>query len=342
MTALSDRTADYLHVPIAGITFAVDADPGVRSRLREISAPFYEPVDAPTGLVWRIQLKVSDPDPGTASDPGPAHGTVSDDDNEPPHRVLFDTVRRHIVIGCALPDWLPVFAVRHLCTVARSLAVDAGAVPLHGAAVELAGRGVMFVGEKQAGKTTSSLSLVRGSGGSLVSNDDVLLTDGPLGWHMVGGPRSVGVRTGSLAEHRPVLTEHGLLAAVRPHPANRPDKIFVFPGDVPVLGGSVRSEAGADVIIELVCRPGEPVGHEALDDEQAAAVLHRYLEPEADRRRLDLVRAIRGAPPALTGDTVSSLVRSLRFYRFSHPVQGWVDDLISFVDGTVLREGVGV
>lgn len=296
MTALSDRTADYLHVPIAGITFAVDADPGVRSRLREISAPFYEPVDAPTGLVWRIQLKVSDPDPGTASDPGPAHGTVSDDDNEPPHRVLFDTVRRHIVIGCALPDWLPVFAVRHLCTVARSLAVDAGAVRCTVPRWNWPGGG--DVRRREAGRQDHLVPLPGpGSGGSLVSNDDVLLTDGPLGWHMVGGPRSVGVRTGSLAEHRPVLTEHGLLAAVRPHPANRPDKIFVFPGDVPVLGGSVRSEAGADVIIELVCRPGEPVGHEALDDEQAAAVLHRYLEPEADRRRLDLVRAIRGHHP---------------------------------------------
>ena len=145
----------------------------------------------------------------------------------------------------------------------------------------------------------------------------------------------------SLAEHRPTLTAAEVAAATSTHPANRPDKNFLHPGDIGRLGGTARVEAPARVLVEMVCEPG-PTGGRRLDDDEAAAVLGAYLEDAADRRRFDLIDALGATPPALTADTVGSLVRGLDFYRFTHPISGWVDELLAFVKAAAARDGADI
>ncbi|GAA3434187.1 hypothetical protein [Kutzneria kofuensis] len=316
--------AALLAVPTAGITLAVVGNPSVVAALRQITSPFYQPVTAPRGEVWTLSLYIGDPGVEAA--------------DEPAHRAEFDMAARRITVRCAKAAWLPVFGTRYARTLVRALTIGRGAVPLHGAAVEFDGIGVILVGDKMAGKTTSALSLVR-CGAALVSNDDVLLVkDAVDDWRLIGGPRSVGIRLGSLAEHRPALTVDEVAAATAGHPANRADKHFLHPGDIGRLGGVARVQAPGRVLIELVCEPG-PTRSRRLDGDEAAAVLSVYLEDAADRRRFDLIGALGAPAPALTADTVGSLVRGLDFYRFSHPISGWVDDLLAFVKDIAAQRG---
>ena len=318
--------AALLAVPTAGITLAVVGNPNVVADLRQITSPFYQPVSAPRGEVWTLSLYIGEAGPDKVDEPG--------------HQADFDVSGRHITVRCAKAAYLPVFGTRYARTLVRALTIGRGAVPLHGAAVDLDGTGVILVGDKMAGKTTSALSLVR-CGAALVSNDDVLLTSDGDDWTMIGGPRSVGIRLGSLAEHRPALTVAEVAEATATHPANRPDKHFLHPGDIGRLGGTARVEAPARVLVEMVCEPG-PTSGRRLDDDEAAAVLGDYLEDAADRRRFDLIDALGATPPALTADTVGSLVRGLDFYRFTHPISGWVDELLAFVKAAAARDGADI
>ncbi|MCQ8829492.1 hypothetical protein ACWDHW_39395 [Streptomyces melanosporofaciens] len=326
-------TSRLLAVPAAGITLTVTGDPRTVAALEELAAPFFPPSCGPDGRSlrtppapeshWQLDLVR-----------GPAGGTAeAEPDGTPAHRTDFDTAARRITVLCAEAEWLPVIGLRYARTLSRAVAIGAGAVPLHGAAVELAGTGIILTGEKMAGKTTAALSLVR-SGGALISNDDVLLVAGPEGWRMVGGPRSVGIRMESLGEHRPVLSAARLAEATGAHPSNRPGKRFLAPGAVERIGGSVQVQAPAHVLIELVSDPDRSVRHRsgdhALDDKEAATVLRAYLEDAADRRRFDLIDALGAPPPSLTADVLGSVVGSLRFFRFTHPVSGWVDAFLDF------------
>lgn len=323
----STPPAELLAVPSVGITFAVRGEPDAVARLRAVAARFYQPVAEPRGRLWRLTLELA----------GENAGREPSDGRQPDHRAEFDAAAGTLSVTCPAPRWLPVFGLRYTHTIVRALAVAAGAVPLHGAGVDAAGVGLMLVGDKWAGKTTAALSLVRSGASALVSNDDVLLHEAGADWQMVGGPRSMGVRTASLGEHRPPLRPADLRAAARSHPARRADKAFLFPDALTALGGAVRATAPAHAVVELVCRPGEPVHHEELSDRQAAGVLRRYLETSADRHRPALVAALGAPTPALTDRTLSSLVGSLRFHRFSHPVGGWVDGFLDFA-----RERVGL
>lgn len=316
-----------LAVPMADVTLAVAGEPSAAFGLQEMTAPFYQPVSDPRGAVWTLHLELARLSAGPAPD------------GEPAHEAEFDIEARSITVRTREAAWLPVFARRYTRTLTRALAIGDGAVPLHGAAVVLNGAGIILVGEKMAGKTTSALSLVR-TGAALVSNDDVLLVADPVAeaaapvggvprWRMIGGPRSVGIRLESLAAHRPALTAAQVAEATAGYPANRAEKLFLHPGAVGRLGGTVRTEAPALLVIELVCEPGEPAGRR-LDDEEAAGVLDAYLELAADRRRNDLIEALGAPPPSLAPRTTESLLRGLEFHRYSHPISGWVDDLLSF------------
>lgn len=325
MTTRTPPPAELLAVPSAGITFAVHGEPGAVAGLRRITAPFYQPVAEPRGRVWQLIMESAREHDGHAPSDG----------QEPDHRVRFDADHGTLTVTCSAPRWLPLLALRCTRAVVRSLAITAGAVPLHGAGVEAAGVGLVLVGGKRAGKTTAALSLLRSADAALVSNDDVLLRGTGAAWQMVGGPRSMGVRTASLGEHRPPLSPADLRAAARSYPANRPDKVFLFSEALTALGGALRPAAPAHVVVELVCRPGEPVRHEELSDRQAADVLRRYLEPAADRHRPELVAALGAPAPALTDHALSSLTGSLGFHRFIHPEGGWVDGFLDFARACV-------
>ncbi|MCK1798994.1 hypothetical protein MTQ01_23780 [Streptomyces sp. XM4193] len=326
-------TARPLAVPAAGITLTVTGEPDTVASLEELAAPFFPPLPGPGHPPpagerhWQLDLVR-----------GPVEGPAeAEPDGTAAHRTHFDRAARRITVRCAEARWLPVIGLRYARTLSRAVAIGAGAVPLHGAAVQLAGTGIILTGEKMAGKTTAALSMVR-SGGALISNDDVLLVERAENWQMVGGPRSVGIRTESLGEHRPRLSARHLAEAAGTHPSNRPEKRFLAPGAVERLGGSVLTRAPAHVLIELICEPDRPAGPgrsdaHPLEDKEAAAVLRAYLEEAADRRRFELLDFLGAPPPSLTADVLDSVVGSLRFHRYVHPAGGWVDDFLDFARG---------
>ncbi|MCP2258151.1 hypothetical protein LX15_001845 [Streptoalloteichus tenebrarius] len=315
--------------PLADLSVAVSgAAPLVRA-VTEFVAPFYPIADRPTGTPWRMTVDTD------------LRGPATLDDRQPPHQATWDVARRQLRVCCGQSNWVPVFATRYLRTLVRAMAVAGGALPLHGAGLSLGGVGIMLVGDKWAGKTTAALSLTRGCAAELVSNDDVLLVPSPDEdrWEMVGGPRAVGVRSGSLGEHVPPLTPGELEAAARRHPGSRPDKTFLLPSEVTALGGAVRVRAPAHVVVELETRPHGPSEVERLDEDEALDLVTRHLEGAADRRRLGLVEAVAGrVPPADDGRALTSLRDGLRCYRFRHPITGWVGSFLDFVRADVSNE----
>ncbi|MFD9357947.1 hypothetical protein [Streptomyces sp. NPDC060031] len=138
-----------------------------------------------------------------------------------PDRVLYiDHERRAVTVCGPAGAWRTLQALRTIRNLLRWQAFTAGQLVLHGGMVTFDGRGTAFLGAKRAGKTSSILSALLVGGASFVSNDDltVELTDrGPTGH---GWPRSVNVRTDTLASLesvRPGITEQVLAAS---HPTN--------------------------------------------------------------------------------------------------------------------------
>lgn len=293
-------------------------------KVAEESAPFFVATDraGPTPL-WTIVAT-----PAPAEDPSPVA--------EPSHHAEWDVASRQLRLACPSAGWYPLITLRYLRTLDRAGAVAGGAVPVHGAAVTAGGRGVLVVGDKWAGKTTAALSIARSRGGRLVSNDDAMLvsTAGP-GLRAVGYPRAVGIRVGTLDEHRPALTAEAVRAAGRSHPGNRTreDKVFVPTARLPALGVTIATETPVSVLVELCCEHDGASGGKLvpLAGRAARAVLARHLEPTADRRRLELLRAIGAASAGPEPAVLDRLTGVLSCYRFSHPPYGWVDDLLSAV-----------
>ncbi|GAB3466709.1 hypothetical protein [Actinophytocola sediminis] len=284
------------------------------------TAPFLEAVPASRGPAWVV----------TVRECGVPAATAPND--EPAHEVRWDAEARTLTVT-APPRWLPVLATRNLWTLVRAAWVRAGALPLHAAGVELAGAGIVLVGEKWAGKTTAALSLSRALAARFVCNDDVLLTPRPDGrWEIVGGPRSVGVRADSLAEHRPPLTAAALAGAAVRHPGRREDKTFLLPAEVGALGGDCRPTApSTDVVVELLAVDGAVSEVERLRGRAAADLVAGYLEPEADRRQHDLLDAVGRPRPLVSARTVASVADQASVLRYRHPRTGWVSDFLTFL-----------
>lgn len=77
----------------------------------------------------------------------------------------------------------------------------AGDVIVHAAAVQKEGKGLAFLGSKNAGKTTALLRMMFGRGFDFVSSDRIKLTRGlGEGLHLVGVPARVNVHQAALAE----------------------------------------------------------------------------------------------------------------------------------------------
>ncbi|MDX8033831.1 hypothetical protein SK803_26720 [Lentzea sp. BCCO 10_0856] len=313
--------------PLGDVTLALRGPANAVRRLTDFAAPFLVERQHPVGPLWTIELRET----------LPADARLTGEPPEPAHHMTCSG--RHVVIACDRPEWMPVLVTRYVRTLTRAMAVANGAIPLHGAAIEVGGTGVLLVGRKWAGKTTASLSLVRCGDGALVSNDDVLLVATDNRWDAVGGPRAVGIRTDSLAQHRPVLTAEALAGAATRHPATREDKAFLLVAEVPALGGRVASRARADVVIELCSDPEltTPVA-ERLDGDEIRALLAEHLETGADRRRHGFLAAVGAPVPELSEHAVGSLATRLRYHRYTHPVRDWVDSFLDFVRSEIHHE----
>ncbi len=179
--------------------------------LREQVAPFLtcEPAVA-TGEHWTVYAE-------SAYVPGGTRGWVYSEKEargEPPRRVWWSAERRAIAVDQPDAQWRRTYLVRHVRNTMRRAYPHRPHVFLHAAGVEIDGVGVVIVGGKRSGKTTTLLATLALTEPSvpvrLLGNDDVsLVLEGQkpivLGW-----PRSIGVRRDSAIEligWRPELAE---------------------------------------------------------------------------------------------------------------------------------------
>lgn len=169
--------------------------------LREQVAPFLacEPAVA-TGEDWTVYAESSYVPGGTRD------WDYSEEEarGEPPRRVWWSAERRAIAVDQPDAHWRRMYLVRHVRNTMRRVFPHRPHVFLHAAGVEVDGAGVVIMGGKRSGKTTTLLATLALTEPSvpvrLVGNDDVslLLKDGEpivLGW-----PRSIGVRRDSAVE----------------------------------------------------------------------------------------------------------------------------------------------
>ncbi|PGH41745.1 hypothetical protein GA0070622_0648 [Micromonospora sediminicola] len=296
----------------------VGAEQHVR-RLAWLAAPFFHPAPADPATAWLVEL--TGPTTATGLPAAPT---------QPPHSAHWVTAARTLRIECPSDTWLPLIALRYLRTIDRAQALTRGAIPLHGAAVTAAGRGIVLVGNKRAGKTTAALSLVRSLDGRLVSNDDALLWSRAPGWVVTGGPRSTGIRLSSLPDHMPSLSPAALAKAAHAHPANGsvPDKTFLLTAEATALGCRLAPEARVDAIIELDA-VAEVAELRRLDEDEAATMLNRHRELSADRRRRELLADLGDPAPRRAASVIAADVAC---YRYAHPRHGWLPDFITALD----------
>ncbi|NYT92304.1 hypothetical protein [Salinispora sp. H7-4] len=318
-----------LDVRSAVAAYRLTGDADAVHRLAALAAPFFQPA-APDPTAWMVRLH--DRLPGTP--------VVAATGGEPAHVPEWSVPNREMHVCCEDPAYLPLFALRYLRTLDRAEAVRRGALPVHGAAVGARGRGLVLVGNKRAGKTTAALSLVRSFGGVFVSNDDVLLWHRDRRWTATGGPRSIGIRLSSLPDHVPPLTAATLAEAARAHPgsASTPDKRFLLPNEAVDLGCEVRANLTVDAVVELRCDPAVVPNLRRLTGVDAVALLDRYREPAADRRRPELLAAL-GDPPVT--EAVAALAGDVACYQFVHPPHGWVSRFTAEISALALPPAPG-
>ncbi len=136
---------------------------------------------------------------------------------------------------------------------------------LHAAAVEVAGRSIVFLGPKRAGKTTLSFHLLRSGLCASVANDRVFA--GPLddGAHTWGMPSALKVRSGTEVEFpelrgglpdidRPFLYTPAELAGPPDAGPPQTEELMLGPGQLAALLGAERSASaplGALVFPEI-------------------------------------------------------------------------------------------
>lgn len=133
--------------------------------------------------------------------------------DEPGVRVRHRIEQQMLVVDQDSDRWRCRYLARHTRNLLRRLYRPGQHAFLHAAAVADGGRGVLVLGGKRAGKTSTMLALLLTGPQprSLVANDDASLTLGTDGrLRALGWPRSIGVRTDSataLDVWRPGLAE---------------------------------------------------------------------------------------------------------------------------------------
>ncbi len=112
--------------------------------------------------------------------------------------------RNITVFSARRPSQARLALLRIVREIGTAHALVDGAAPVHAAALDLQGKGVLLVGDKRSGKTSLLLHLLRADGASLVANDRSLLDDIEGAWRVRGVATIAKLRPGVL-ELRPDL-----------------------------------------------------------------------------------------------------------------------------------------
>ncbi|MBE4741310.1 MULTISPECIES: hypothetical protein [Streptomyces] len=211
---------------------------------------------------------------------------------EPPMRLWSHPGRRELVVDDGLPGPLVVqYLVRYVRVLLRVGHSRGEELFLHGGMVSGDDQGVVILGGKGAGKTSSIVACLT-AGLDFVANDDVSLVGTEDGWAGRGWPRAVSVRQETLA-----ALDIDLDSQVLSHPAHRV---------------AIR-DAGAEAILH----PSELTGLTNRRPPRARALVRALVFPvfaasPSEKVRLvplETAAALRG----LTENTVPVLLRNERF-----------------------------
>lgn len=197
---------------------------------------------------------------------------------DPPTYLWFQPEQREIVLDEPESSKMMVqTAVRFVRSLLRLSHASRQHLFLHAGMVACADWGVMILGAKRTGKTSSILAALL-NGMTFVSNDDLSLYCSGKQWIGQGWPRSISVRTDTLAALGVSLTERlDSLGIQLQHPAN------VLPGR--------RASGDLQAVDNLLMYPHELTAiFEAPLATQAsvvALVFPRFLERDSTEARLD-------------------------------------------------------
>lgn len=113
---------------------------------------------------------------------------------EPDRILAVHDEDRVIEVVCPDPVWRSTQVARSIRNVLRWQHMAAGDLFLHGGATILGSTGLLVVGDKRAGKTTTMLTMMLRCGAAYVANDDVTVSDRSGSLTAYGWPRTVNVR----------------------------------------------------------------------------------------------------------------------------------------------------
>jgi hypothetical protein len=139
---------------------------------------------------WVVQVRISEL-PSAAGKPG-----VSDDLGS---LIVVHPQKKLIVVTGTSVSACAQSALRQVRMLLRFSLYSGSMVFLHGALVGYKTTGILIVGRKNSGKTSTVLSLAHRAGSIFVANDDASLLATDKEWIGFGWPRSVRVRADTLA-----------------------------------------------------------------------------------------------------------------------------------------------
>lgn len=299
-----------------GASVDLIAPPPLAARVAELVAPFVTvtPGD-PAGAADGWQLRVA------SAAPAGYRPVELVAEGEPPIRLWLAAANRELLVDPAAPE---AFVVQCLVRYLRELlrAARTRDLFLHAGLAARDGAGVVVVGGKRAGKTSTLIALLL-AGWRFVGNDDVSLADEPAaggatGWWGYGWPRAVSVRDDTFAALglNPDMVDPS-------HPVHRrPGSRLLRPAELarlchgapPVADAPVR----ALVFPRFTAEPGRPRLVE-LAPEQAADRLLAAAGPNPPAKNAFLTGLFPPVPADVTRARVRRLATDVAAFALTQP-----------------------
>jgi len=145
-------------------------------------------------------------------------------------------------------------AVRLSRDIIKHLYLQDNSIFFHGGMISYEGKGICFLGDKKAGKTSIMLSLLATNNASFISNDDVSVTINEAGNCVgYGWPRAISIRKDSLNLMNNVLGTYDFDNQIM-HPDNCFDKthnyLFLYPNELAkIFSCNISTESKIDMIL---------------------------------------------------------------------------------------------